>query len=215
MAKDLPAHNSDVTVSRKLWCTLWVNCGMLALGKLDKRQKDHLERVIAWSRCKSSVCLLFVLSIRMLIHRTFGALHVCHPLRLGLDQFLTNSCKLSANICAVCSQVFRHEGIIVPPWRKASSMITKWLPRRSLDETPMGIKTSAFPTKMPAPRGDSRFRTALAPRDLIKAVREQAREQTANMPHLGNRGPRAGSAGAVMGFAMDGGDRKAPDWLFG
>eukprot|EP00803_Ostreobium_quekettii_P007402 evm.model.scf_390.5 EVM.evm.TU.scf_390.5 scf_390:86747-92034(-) len=118
-------------------------------------------------------------------------------------------------LCTEMLQVFRHEGIIVPPWRKASSMITKWLPRRSLDETPMGIKTSAFPTKMPAPRGDSRFRTALAPRDLIKAVREQAKEQTANAPHLGSRGPRAGSAGAVMGFAMDGGDRKAPDWLFG
>jgi len=118
-------------------------------------------------------------------------------------------------LCTEMLQVFKHEGIIVPPWRKASSMITKWLPRRSLDETPMGVKTSAFPTKMPAPRGDSRFHGAMAPRDLIKAVREHAREQIANMPRLGNKGPRAGSAGAVMGFAMDGRDRNAPDWLFG
>ncbi|KAG1673074.1 hypothetical protein FOA52_013143 [Chlamydomonas sp. UWO 241] len=36
-------------------------------------------------------------------------------------------------LCAELAGAFKTLGTVVPPWRQAASMLTKWLPRRSLD----------------------------------------------------------------------------------
>ncbi|GMH40367.1 hypothetical protein BSKO_08271 [Bryopsis sp. KO-2023] len=41
-------------------------------------------------------------------------------------------------LCQEMSNSFKEAGAILPPWRKTSSMLTKWLPRKSTDE-PMAI----------------------------------------------------------------------------
>lgn len=38
-------------------------------------------------------------------------------------------------MCAEMACAFRAHGSVLPPWRHASSMLSKWLPRKSLDET--------------------------------------------------------------------------------
>lgn len=39
-------------------------------------------------------------------------------------------------LCTEMLQVFKQSGTTLPPWRKATAMITKWLPRKSTDELP-------------------------------------------------------------------------------
>lgn len=38
-------------------------------------------------------------------------------------------------LCQEIAAAFKANGAVLPPWRHASSMLSKWLPRKSLDET--------------------------------------------------------------------------------
>lgn len=37
-------------------------------------------------------------------------------------------------LCAEMSLAFQQQGTVVPPWRQVSSMLSKWMPRKSMDE---------------------------------------------------------------------------------
>ena len=41
-------------------------------------------------------------------------------------------------LCSEIAAAFQEEGTLLPPWRQASSMLSKWRPRRSSEENVMG-----------------------------------------------------------------------------
>lgn len=68
-------------------------------------------------------------------------------------------------LCAEMALAFKEAGIVMPPWRSLRSMMTKWMPRRSLDlplpaaapRTTVAVHASATsaaaPAAPPPPRG--------------------------------------------------------------
>ena len=44
-------------------------------------------------------------------------------------------------LCDEMSRAFKVQGQVPPPWRRASSMLSKWCPRRSEDRTPCSDET--------------------------------------------------------------------------
>lgn len=60
------------------------------------------------------------------------------------------------------SQVFKQHEVVLPPWRATSSVLTKWLPRQSLDQ-PIGHLTMAEKGKYHSVRRGVKFDEAWEP----------------------------------------------------
>ncbi|KXZ44491.1 hypothetical protein GPECTOR_67g332 [Gonium pectorale] len=52
-------------------------------------------------------------------------------------------CLLVNFLCTEMSTAFRQLGSVLPPWRQASSMLSKWKPRKSLDEGGLLMRAAA------------------------------------------------------------------------
>lgn len=86
--------------------------------------------------------------------RYSAALEALPPVFIGT---LSTVQPLVELLCAEMALAFKEAGIVTPPWRSLRSMMTKWMPRRSLD-LPLPAAAAAVahaPAKTAAPQQDS------------------------------------------------------------
>lgn len=78
-----------------------------------------------------------------IVHKTPRYAAVLQALPAVLVSHLSRIQALVELLCAEMSLAFHSTGTVLPPWRYAKSMLTKWQPRQSID---LNLRPAASPT---------------------------------------------------------------------